>query len=328
MAGKNNKRNSRNRARSVNYSAYYSDDDSKIFEPTLELTNIMKSIELINESIKDINSKLITLDDLNKVVDKVKMQFNNALEEHKKDIGEKIKNMECKYENLLKESTKTCSDLTKERDEARKKNIELENELINKTEEFKKQIVRIDTLDRGKIKNEAEQLSMSVILSSNNATIKLPIYNENEDLQLIAIDILKRASKLEVKKADIVAARRMGRAPPPNGHEDRRSIIVTFANMELKKNLQYALFQMRETSAKGVFINELLLKDVNNLYYKIRKIKKENSSKIKSVYTTRGAIKVKVQNQNQNSKPIEILTQKDFLDCLKLLGIENQNYND
>ena len=42
MAGKNNKRNSRKRAQSVNYSAYYSDDDSKIFEPTLELTNIMK----------------------------------------------------------------------------------------------------------------------------------------------------------------------------------------------------------------------------------------------------------------------------------------------
>ena len=111
----------------------------------------------------------------------------------------------------------------------------------------------------------------------------------------------------------------MGNAPI-NPNEDKRNIIVTFSNRSLKKDIQKSLFNMRDNSSKGVFVNELLLKDVNKLFYKVRQLKKNHSDKIKSVYTSNGVIKVRLYN---HSKLIDILTEKDYNKFLSQMEIEN-----
>ena len=236
---------------------------------------------------------------------KVNNQLNGVNEEIK-NMNEKIGELETRVTSLTSNSDLLSSRNDTNTSEQARLNKELDDKLakIQKTEKKLK-------------KTEAEQASQSVIISSTKNESKIPHFTERENLIEKTAELLRNSSKYHVQSSNIVSARRMG-AKPKQGDPDQRKIVVKFVDKEIKKEILQAHITNRLTSGKGIYINEVLLNDVNSLHYWLRKAKKDNPEKIKSIHTTSGIIKVKLK-QFQNT--MEVIDHDDYLKVLDTLLI-------
>ena len=171
-------------------------------------------------------------------------------------------------------------------------------------------------------KNEADLTSQFIMISSTKRDNKIPTCTEGENLKQVTAELLKETSRYNVNPENISYARRIG-TPPPNNAPDQRNILFKFSDKELKKDVLQAHINQRFSSSKGLFLNELLTNEVNNLYYYLRKAKKDHPDKIKSLYTNKGVIRIKLHQYNNT---MEVFDNEDFNYVLNFLGISANNH--
>ena len=159
-------------------------------------------------------------------------------------------------------------------------------------------------------KKEAERLSNNLILSGNF----IPAYSERENTTEISTDILRNTFKLNVKDFHIASTNRLGK-PPPQGVQDRRNIIIRLTNKSIKNDIIVCNIKNR---VRGLYINEELTGTVNEIYYKLRKLKKENPDEIATLYTRDGVI---IAREEKRGKLFSIFTENDLIKFKQEVGL-------
>ena len=159
-------------------------------------------------------------------------------------------------------------------------------------------------------KKEAERLSHNLIFSGNT----LPRFTEGENAVNVAINLVRNNYNLNVNPQHISSANRMGK-PPTDGSQDKRRLIVRLTNKVIKNEIMLTNVKNR---IAGLFINEELTKPINELYYRIRKLRKENPDNIKILYTRDGVIKAK---KTKEGTLYSISTNQELEDFLHKVGL-------
>ena len=96
--------------------------------------------------------------------------------------------------------------------------------------------------------------------------------------------------KLQISEgADIVQAQRFGSRPKNQQQSDNRPILIEVKNIEAKRKLVSEVLQKKPS---GFYISELLSENMNTLFYRLRKIKRD-TKKIQVLYTKDGIIKAR-----------------------------------
>ena len=132
-------------------------------------------------------------------------------------------------------------------------------------------------------------------------------------------EFLRNTSRYNVQPTNISSARRMG-SPLQNVNSDQRNILVKFSDKGLKRDIILAHISQRNTSSKGIFLNEYLTNDVNNLLYCLRNAKKDNPGLIKSIYTVNGQIRIKLSKENIT---MHVLDEGDYEYVMRYLKIQD-----
>ena len=163
---------------------------------------------------------------------------------------------------------------------------------------------------------EAEKLSHNLMLSG--PLVSSVVASENP--KQAAITLIKDHTKypLHLHEAQVISAERYGRKPPGQG-PDTRGILVKFRSKETKKNI---VINNLKNRTEGFYVNEQLIPDVNDLYRETRKLKKEHPSKIATLHTYDGIIRVKKKDEG---KQYNILTKADLRNFKMDIGLPNDD---
>ena len=103
--------------------------------------------------------------------------------------------------------------------------------------------------------------------------------------------------------------------PPENASLDRRGILVKFHEKDTK--VQVVINNIKKRTP-GLFINEQLTREVNEIYTIARKLKKDNPSKIATLHTRDGVIRAK---KSRNGDQYNIFTGADLDDFKHDIGL-------
>ena len=101
----------------------------------------------------------------------------------------------------------------------------------------------------------------------------------------------------------------------PVAGADHRGILVKFQCKETK--VQIIQHNIR-TRTPDFFINELLTREVNELYRELRKLKKENRSHIAVLHTNDGIIRAK---KSKTGSTHNIFTREDLETFKSVIGL-------
>ena len=164
------------------------------------------------------------------------------------------------------------------------------------------------SMQQEKIKLEALSLQKQIIISGP----KVPDGTKDEDTSQIARSVIKDVLHLGGMESRVVKASRLGAAP--SGGRDKRHILVHCADLVAEREILNASITVK---ADGIFVSEFLPQSVNNLLYKLRKIKRD-SGEIAVLHTKDRQIVVK---KTKTGKKYHILTQSDLEKFLGEAGL-------
>lgn len=125
--------------------------------------------------------------------------------------------------------------------------------------------------ERERLKTGEKILSSNIFLSSS----LVPAYSHSEDTAQVAIKIFADTLRSSVRGESIAMDDRIEKPPAPET-PGKRMIMVRFHRKADKSHIITANFTIR---AKGLYINEELTKYVNELHYRMRKVKEEQQGK-------------------------------------------------
>ena len=148
---------------------------------------------------------------------------------------------------------------------------------------------------------EAERIAENIILSGN----LIPRYCDGEDTINVALSTFKSSIRVSVNRSDVALAYR-----PKKKLQDKYvyddKIVIKFHSKPSKRDIVHSNLKFKP---KGLFINEQLTKRVDEFYYHLRKIKKEQIGKIATLYTRDGVIHVRKTKEGSLYK---IVTEQEF----------------
>ena len=225
-----------------------------------------------------------------------------------------------KFSSLKNELTKDLEKVHTEKMEQKlqtvKKEIheEMKSEFGNEIEKTKKEVEFLrnenNKLQKKFARSEGRRLATQIILAGPS----IPRATESEKKEIFAKQPIR--DKLNfTADAHIVRAQRFGPRPTESGQMDRRPIIVEVKTIESKRMMVNEVLKKKPSD---FYISELLPEDTNNLFYRLRKIKRE-TRKIQVLYTKDGVIKAR---KTKEGRLFEILTESDLNGFLSAAGIE------
>ena len=159
-------------------------------------------------------------------------------------------------------------------------------------------------------RNEGQRLATNIILAGPS----IPRVTEGEQTEDIAKKVISDNLHIPAE-SHIVSAQRFGIRPTEIGHLDKRPILVQVKTIDSKRKL---VNEVLKKKPRDFYISELLPENTNNLFFQLRKIKRE-TRKIQVLYTKDGVIKARKTNEG---RLFEILTENDLNDFLTKAGIK------
>ena len=187
----------------------------------------------------------------------------------------------------------------------------LEADNINLQEQLNKHEMLFD-------EKEADSLCDNLILSGH----KVPTATPDENCITVATNLLIQSTQTSLVPNHIISAYRIGK-PPSANTPDNRSIKVSLKCRNKKHELLKACIKLRDSTSRGLFLNEELTKKRNNLFYLLRKYKRENRSSI-ILFTRDGTIFAKLSSTGTTYK---IKTEQDCESFLKLCSSRYESHN-
>ncbi|XP_069170064.1 uncharacterized protein [Procambarus clarkii] len=165
-------------------------------------------------------------------------------------------------------------------------NLRKTDEALKKQEEaLSKMTACISTFSAQRSVSQEEQdqqkLLDSVIVSSQD----IPVEHEGENCFEIAQDLLKNKLQLNLNKTDVVAAYRVGKKNPSGLNQ--RKIRLKLSSQFTKSNLVRTAASLR----KGLYINECLTRNRQQILYRLRQIRQQNPDAIHQCFVRDGLIK-------------------------------------
>ena len=146
--------------------------------------------------------------------------------------------------------------------------------------------------------NEGERYSTKIILSGD----AIPPIREDESPMDVAKNLIQNQLRIPTRD-NILSAVRFGTSPTGIG-QHKPKILVELRDIRAKRDIVDAALQIRSA---GLFINELLPKKTNELFFEVRKLKREK--KIQVAYTKDGVIRVRKTREGTMRK---IFTKRDL----------------
>ena len=110
-------------------------------------------------------------------------------------------------------------------------------------------------------------------------------------------------------ESQVIKAERFGRTPIDGEIDNRMKILVELNHVDVKRVIMTELLKRKP---RDLYISELLPECTNELFYRLRKIKREQK-KFEVLYTKDGIIKAKKSRQGRIK---EILTEQDLNEFL------------
>ncbi|XP_069179490.1 uncharacterized protein [Procambarus clarkii] len=129
---------------------------------------------------------------------------------------------------------------------------------------------------------DQQKLLDSVIVSSQD----IPVEHEGENCFEIAQDLLKNKLQLSLNKTDVIAAYRVGKKNPSGLNQ--RKIRLKLSSQFTKSNLVRTAASKR----KGLYINECLTRNRQQILYRLRQIRQQNPDAIHQCFVRDGLIKL------------------------------------
>ena len=240
--------------------------------------------ELKNEVTTDVKNKLTEMKQ------EIDVERNLALERQKKEFREEIAELKSEHQAKI-----NCME-----------------------EKFKDQEAKINEMEKQSNSRAREDVKRRWTQFKNNLIISGPsVISAVDGDQLSASrKLLKDQLRMtEGKLRGIRQARTLGKET--NG---AHKILLEFESLELKDEIRHLILT---TKPHGLFVGEQLTTDVNNLFFKLRKIRRESRS-ISTLFTRHGEIIVK---KNINGTTYKILTQTDLDEFLKAAGLTENSEN-
>ena len=133
----------------------------------------------------------------------------------------------------------------------------------------------------------------------------IPDPTPSENLPRLVVDLVKYHARYHLSEADILSAERFGKKPAARS-PDNRSILVKFHSKETKVNIVTSTVT---TKLPGLYVNELLTREVNDIYRDMRRLKKEHPTHIAVLYTRDGIIRAK---KAKTGRRYDITTRSDL----------------
>ena len=238
-----------------------------------------------------------------RIEERLDERFRKQKEEIKKELVDITKHLVEEQAKRITDIETQCNQRLKEQEV---KSEKWEEQISILTQE----VTALKNLVGTHEKKEAERLSHNLIFSRNT----LPRFTEGENAVNVAINLVRNNYNLNVNPQHISSANRMGK-PPTDGSQDKRRLIVRLTNKVIKNEIMLTNVKNR---IAGLFINEELTKPINELYYRIRKLRKENPDNIKILYTRDGVIKAK---KTKEGTLYSISTNQELEDFLHKVGL-------
>lgn len=272
-------------------------------EITLQQEETNKSIQ---DAVKSINE---SINDVVKEMEKnLKKELDDKISALEKKLSEKyeerIQKMETHFNHRLEKQKQEHDVLATQLQECIRANTDLQNnnaKLCNELQFVKNEIIM-------QKKTESEKLSWNLLLSGP----KVPSISQQENLLQITTDLIKDNTHHHLKVAEIASVERYGRLPKTN-MQDKRGILVKFHSKETKFQIMRA-----RKKGSGLFINEQLTREINDLFYKVRTLKKNNKNNLGILYTYNGIIKAR---KTAVGKTYDIFTEDDLMKVKSAFGI-------
>ena len=236
-------------------------------------------------------------EELSKIENKLKADFQV-------EMGRMKENLKSEFQNELQQMENNLSDL-KENQKRNEEAINEQKKVIRELHELKNEV------EREKVKIEGIPLQNQIFLSGS----AIPSPSVNEDTLTLAKNLIREKLKL-TDKGLVVSAQRFGKLRQGDSQSDTRSkILIEVASQDVKN---YLMKNSTVLKPSDFFLNELLTKTVNNVFYRMRQIKRE-TDQIASLFTRDGIIKVKKQ---KTGRAYDIQTEADMNKFLRDAGLE------
>ena len=271
-----------------------------------ETNNMATFIERLEMKVDQMNENLQkSFQDLEK---KLETKIDESISKKLDDIRQGLLNE--LNSNITKKVEEEVLKIKKEiQVEMRQELQRIENESKQRDQKLQEQYHDV----RQSVNEQEEAIYSKKIILCGNA---IPEFREDESPLTIAQSVIHDNLRIRVNGCITNAIRfeppptAGGRRPNPNP----KKILVEVNNIGTKRHIVDTALQVK---SRDLFINELLPKRTNEMFYKLRKLKKER--KIAVLYTKDGVIKVRKTKEGTLYK---LRTKGDMDDFLQNAGIQ------
>ena len=115
---------------------------------------------------------------------------------------------------------------------------------------------------------------------------ELPLVSAGEIPTNVAVQVIKDKLNLNIPPTDISTSHRLGKTPSSQ-QPDRRNIIIKFCRRDTKHNV---LAMCRKKKPSKFYVNESLTPTRSTVLYALRKMKRENGSRVTGTSTRDGKV--------------------------------------
>ena len=149
-------------------------------------------------------------------------------------------------------------------------------------EQVKKLQCEVTSLKNDVDDSEAYERRDTLILSGSD----LPAVQVGELTTNVCCDIVKKKLNFNMNTTDISISHRIGKKPSAQG-PDRRSLMVKLCRRDIKTTL---LSACRDQKPTGFYINESLTVVRSKIMYVLRRMKKEENSRVTGAFSRDGRV--------------------------------------
>ena len=244
------------------------------------IDNIVKRLDEIDEKYRKVEKRLDEMDEnYRKAEERIQEKIDDKVCEKINDLKQGLLN-ELNSNVTKNVQEEVLSIKTEMRVELRRDIQKVEDNQNEKNQKFQEENSDL----RQSVNEQEEALYSKKIILCGNA---IPEFSEGESPLNIARKVIHDNLRIRVD-GRITNAIRFDPPPTDNGRPPNPKILMEVNTIGTKRHIVDTALQVRSTD---LFINELLPKKTNEMFYKLRKLKKER--KIAVLYTKDGVIKVR-----------------------------------
>lgn len=252
----------------------------------------------------------------------VVLQELRTLTELQKKSDLKLEGMEAKFEAKFEELKSHNQETT---EALRKYFGDHINSLIEDFNATKKilndQIVKLET-DNSKLMKEVskirgyemDRLSKNLIVSG----MAVKPFEESEDSRVVAKQAIEKTLNITLPTTYIDSAERLGKPPQTPGVRDTRKIVLRLNSRNMKQLIMDSNINNMMNRPRDLYIGEELTKDIDELCFRLRTLKKQNPNALYTTYTKSGRIYIK---KTREGRPSVFETECDLVSFLDKLGL-------